>query len=140
MRRQSRVTGGVLFHPHPSRTGSPSRAARGRRGPLGATRRSRARVASRGRSGGGGAKRPGRGPRRAGRAGRGWWPDKRGIAIQVRELPGLAEALAAALDLAAEHQAPRPPSSGPRRVKPALPTSPPAGPSGRGEFSEFSES
>ncbi|MBV8077196.1 MAG: hypothetical protein JO284_12395 [Planctomycetaceae bacterium] len=58
----------------------------------------------------------------------------------MRELPGLAEALAAALDLAAEHQAPRPPSSGPRRVKPALPTSPPAGPSGRGEFSEFSES
>ena len=58
---------------------------------------------------------------------RGWWPDKRGIAIWVRELPDLAEALAAALDLAAEHQAPRPTSSGPRRVKPVSPTSPPAG-------------
>ena len=59
--------------------------------------------------------------------GRGWWPDKRGIAIRVRELPDLAEALAAALDLAAEPRAVRPPSSGPRRVKPVSPTSPPAG-------------
>ncbi|MBV8310408.1 MAG: hypothetical protein JO344_08490 [Planctomycetaceae bacterium] len=66
----------------------------------------------------------------------GWWPDKRGIAIRVRELPDLAEALAAALDLAAEHQAPRPTSSGPRRVKPVSPTSPPAGAGGQGEFSE----
>jgi hypothetical protein len=72
---------------------------------------------------------------------RGWWPDKRGIAIRVRELPDLAEALATALDLAAEHQAPRPPSPGPgpRRVKPASPTSPPADSGGQGEFSAFSE-
>ena len=29
-----------------------------------------------------------------------WWPDKRGIAIRVRELPGLAAAIAEALDIA----------------------------------------
>ncbi|MBV8608161.1 MAG: hypothetical protein JO034_11970, partial [Singulisphaera sp.] len=56
------------------------------------------------------------------------------------ELPDLAEALAAALDLAAEPRAPRPTSSGPRRVKPAAPTLPPAGAGGQGEFSAFSES
>ena len=73
---------------------------------------------------------------------RGWWPDKRGIAIRVRELPDLAEALAAALDLAAEPRAPRPPGpgSGPRRDRPASPALPPPARAGGGEFSEFSES
>ena len=46
----------------------------------------------------------------------------------MRELPDLAEALATALDLAAEPRAPRP-----RRVKPASSISPPAGPDGQGE-------
>jgi hypothetical protein len=73
------------------------------------------------------------------RSRRGWWPDRRGIAIRVRELPDLAEALAAALDLAAEHQASRPPSSGPRRDRPAPPTPLPPAQAGKGEFSEFSE-
>ena len=59
----------------------------------------------------------------------------------MRELPDLAEALAAALDLAAEHQAPRPPGSGSgsRRVRPASPAPPPPARAGGGEFSDFSE-
>ena len=67
-----------------------------------------------------------------------WWLDKRGLAIRVRELPNLATAL----DLAAEHQAPRPPSPGPgpRRDRPAPPTLPPPARAGGGEFSEFSAS
>jgi hypothetical protein len=72
---------------------------------------------------------------------RGWWPDKRGLAIRVRELPDLAEALAAALDLAAEHRALRPSGPGPRprRDKPVSPAPPPPARSGGEEFSEFSE-
>src|SRR4051812_46465382 len=31
-----------------------------------------------------------------------WWPDRRGIALRVRELPALADAVAALLDLAAD--------------------------------------
>jgi hypothetical protein len=70
----------------------------------------------------------------------GWWPDKRGIAIRVRELPDLAEALAQALDLAAGQQAPRPsgPEPRPRRDRPASPAPPPPVRLGGGEFSEFS--
>jgi hypothetical protein len=71
---------------------------------------------------------------------RGWWPDKRGIAIRVRELPDLAEALAAALDLAAEHRAPRPSGPGPRRDRPVSSAPPPPARSGGEEFSAFSES
>ncbi len=56
-----------------------------------------------------------------------WWPDKRGIAIRVRELPGLAAAIAEALDIAEadvrqwrEQQARRPAGPMPgRRVGPA---------------------
>jgi hypothetical protein len=72
---------------------------------------------------------------------RGWWPDRRGIAIRVRELPDLAEALAAALDLAAEHQASRPsgPEPRPRRDRPVSPGPSPPARAGGGEFSEFSE-
>ncbi|MBV8611806.1 MAG: hypothetical protein JO034_30735 [Singulisphaera sp.] len=73
--------------------------------------------------------------------GRGWWPDKRGIAIRVRELPDLAEALAAALDLMAEHQDGRPalPPATPHprrdRAIPALPLPRSAG--GGEDFDEF---
>ncbi len=58
----------------------------------------------------------------------------------MRELPDLAEALAAALDLAAEPQAPRPSGPGPRRSRPASPGPPPLARSGGEEFSAFSES
>jgi len=77
-----------------------------------------------------------------------WWPDKRGIAIRIRELPDLAAAIAEALDIAEadvrqwrESQAgpparggPRPPMPG-RRMDPA--TLPPA--NGQGDFDEFEE-
>jgi hypothetical protein len=33
-----------------------------------------------------------------------WWPDKKGMSVRLRELPELAEAIAAALDLAQEEQ------------------------------------
>jgi hypothetical protein len=40
-----------------------------------------------------------------------WWPDgKRGVAIRIRELPDIAEAIAESLDLAAEHQRGRQPA------------------------------
>jgi hypothetical protein len=45
----------------------------------------------------------------------GWWPDgKRGVAIRIRELADLAEAIAEALELADEHVArqPRQPARG----------------------------
>ena len=72
---------------------------------------------------------------------RGWWPDKRGIAIRVRELPDLAEALAAALDLAAQHRAGRPaPSSAaahPRRDRAGPALLPPRSAGGGEDFDEF---
>ena len=36
--------------------------------------------------------------------GRGWWPSKRGVTFKLRELADVAEALAEALDLRAEHR------------------------------------
>jgi hypothetical protein len=39
-----------------------------------------------------------------------WWPDaKKGMSVRLRELAGVAEAIAAALDLAEEHQRGRQP-------------------------------
>ena len=72
---------------------------------------------------------------------RGWWPSKRGVTLKLRELADVAEALAEALDLMAEHQARRPPSPGlgPRRDRPAPSALPPPTRAGGGEFSEFSE-
>ena len=74
-------------------------------------------------------------------AGRGWWPSKRGVTFKLRELADVAEALAEALDLMAEHQAPRPlgPGPGPRRDRPAPPALLPPAQTDGGEFSEFSE-
>ncbi|MGO9813434.1 MAG: PC4/YdbC family ssDNA-binding protein [Isosphaeraceae bacterium] len=75
-----------------------------------------------------------------------WWPDKRGIAIRVRELPALAAAIAEALDIAEadvrqwrEQQARRPAAPMPgRRIDPA--TLPPTPLPGQGElFDEFAE-
>jgi len=56
-----------------------------------------------------------------------WWPSKKGIAIRVGELPGLAAAIAEALDIAEadvrqwrEQQARRPAAPMPgRRIDPA---------------------
>jgi Transcriptional Coactivator p15 (PC4) len=77
--------------------------------------------------------------------GRGWWPSKRGVTFKLRELADVAEALAEALDLLADYQAPRPPSPGPglgrgpRRDRPASPALPPPARAGGEEFSAFSE-
>jgi hypothetical protein len=69
-----------------------------------------------------------------------WWPDaKRGISIRIRELPDMCDALAAAVDLAAEQLRPSPDrEQGPRRgYDPGA--LPPAsqGQGGNGEFDEF---
>jgi len=66
-----------------------------------------------------------------------WWPGKKGISIRVRELPYLADAIAAALELARSDQPPqsvrgRRSSPRPRGLDPA--NLPPAG--GREEYSE----
>ena len=59
--------------------------------------------------------------------GRGWWPSKRGVTFKLRELADVAEALATALDLMAQHQDGRPalPPATPHprrdRAIPALP-------------------
>jgi hypothetical protein len=73
--------------------------------------------------------------------GRGWWPSKRGVTFKLRELADVAEALAAALDLMAEHQDGRPtlPPTGPHprrdRARPALPS--PRSAAGGEDFDEF---
>ncbi|MBV8611466.1 MAG: hypothetical protein JO034_28985 [Singulisphaera sp.] len=73
--------------------------------------------------------------------GRGWWPSKRGVTFKLRELADVAEALAEALDLMAEHQDGRPalPPTGPPprrdRARPALP--PPRSAAGGEDFDEF---
>ena len=73
--------------------------------------------------------------------GRGWWPSRRGVTFKLRELADVAEALAEALDLRAEHPAGRPPLSPaaphPRRDRamPALPSPQSAG--GGEDFDEF---
>jgi hypothetical protein len=62
-----------------------------------------------------------------------WWPDKtRGISIRLRELPDVAEGLAAAMDLASDHYGP---PQGQRRHQPAAGQQGPL--PGQGTFDEF---
>src|SRR3954447_1093621 len=65
-----------------------------------------------------------------------WWPDKRGIALRVRELPALADAVVELLDLAAalSRERPAPPMPGGR---PAPATLPPAAERSAESFDEF---
>ncbi len=71
-----------------------------------------------------------------------WWPSKKGIAIRVRELPGLAAAIAEALDIAeadvrqwraSQANRPAPPMPG-RRIDPATLPAP-----SQEVFNEFQE-
>ena len=74
-------------------------------------------------------------------AGRGWWPSRRGVTFKLRELADVAEALATALDLMAEHQdgrPPLPPATPHSRRDRAIPALPPPRSAGGGEdFDEF---
>src|SRR4051794_26618807 len=65
-----------------------------------------------------------------------WWPDKRGIALRVRELPALADAVVELLDLAADLFRDRPAPLMPGR-RPAPANLPPAVERSAGSFDEF---
>src|SRR4051794_36503728 len=65
-----------------------------------------------------------------------WWPDKRGIALRVREIPALADAVVELLDLAGAELRPRGQSRPPMPGRP-VPGLPPAAARSAEAFDEF---
>ena len=69
---------------------------------------------------------------------RGWWPSKRGVTFKLRELADVAEALAEALDLMAEHQDGRPALPRRGRIRDGTGHNPPCPHPGRPEAARTS--